>query len=117
MPLAHPSRRAVLSGALAGGVLAALPAVPAQPGPEPPEVPPVPHRRGLRTVRHDGWDVRVAGGLLSARGVADTGPHPVTRTCSWRWPDSLGPPYSPRTQRSSVMPRAWIIFVVPSGTK
>lgn len=32
MPLAHPSRRVVLSGALAGGALAALPAVPAQAG-------------------------------------------------------------------------------------
>jgi hypothetical protein len=32
MPLAHPSRRAVLSGALAGGALAVLPAVPAHAG-------------------------------------------------------------------------------------
>ncbi len=30
MPLTHPSRRAVLSGALAGGALAALQAIPAQ---------------------------------------------------------------------------------------
>ncbi len=32
MPLTHPSRRAVLSGALAGGALAVLPAVPAHAG-------------------------------------------------------------------------------------
>jgi len=56
------------------------------------------------------------GGSSRPAGLRTLGP-PVTRTCSWRWPDSLGPPYSPRTQRSSVMPRAWIIFVVPSGTK